>query len=149
MALVNECQVGCGRSTYLVKIGKGRQVCEDRKEICRRVLHVRRDTRLDLVRLHSDVHIHLLKRSDLIVFAIGQEHNGPHHPRPRRKQEQTRILAAFRLRNETDFEIEGDLVNPFCLPYPQVLCELFCDSWLGPANNAAIKLNAEAFSTVH
>lgn len=66
----------------LVEIGERRQISEDRKEIRRRVLYVCSNTGLDFVWFNRNVHVYLLKRSNLVVFPISKEFDWSHHPGP-------------------------------------------------------------------
>ena len=54
----------------LVKVGEGRQIRHHTQDLRRRILHVRRHTALDLVRLARNVQVHLLKRTDMVALAV-------------------------------------------------------------------------------
>ena len=106
------------------------------------------DALLNLLRRARDIHIHLLETPNLVVPPIRQVPHRAHHPRPRREQEQPRVLPALRYGHEPDLEVERDAVLAFCLPDAQARRELRADAGRGPADEASVELHAEVPSAV-
>ena len=54
----------------LVEVGEGCHVGEYRKEICRGMFNVSGNAWFNFFRFNGNIHVHLLKRANLVVLAI-------------------------------------------------------------------------------
>lgn len=109
---------------------------------------MRRQALLDLIRHARNVEVDLLERPDRVGLAVGEVLDVAHHARARRKQVQARVLPALARRDETDLEVERDVVLALGLPHAERIGELLGKERCRPTDDAAVELHDDVLAAV-
>lgn len=96
------------------------------------------DAFFDFFGLHSNVHIHLLEGPDRVVAVVLEVLDRTHHPGLGREHVETRVLATFGWGDIANLEVQGNVIDGFCLPHPKVFCKLLTYRRGRPPDDAAI-----------
>jgi hypothetical protein len=127
-------------SGRLVEIRKWCHVGDDREDVSGVELDVSGIAGYNLGICTGDRHVRLLEWSDIVQLAQRQILDGSVHACDLREHEHTRVLAAIRCRDVTDFKLQWHIVCALDLPISQCVCNSLGLLGRAEAQDAAVEL---------
>lgn len=132
----------------LVKVREGSQVGNNRQHASRVQFQMRGNTLLDLFLSNRHIHVHLLKRTQVIKLAILKISHRTHHSTPAGEEIETGVLTTLGNGDVTDFEIKRHFGVRLGLELSKPIGELFGLHGGSVTDNFTIKLGADHATTI-